>query len=124
MARTLDDPDRLRHMLEAAEKALGLARKSKRADFEKNEVLQLALARLVEIIGEAASRVSPLTRKRHPELPWPNIVGMRNRIVHDYYQVNLEILWQTVKHDLPSLIKILKEVVTQEPRPRQFRKKS
>lgn len=123
MARPLDDPDRMGHMLESAEKALRLARGRKRADFDQDELLQLALTRLVEMIGEAASRVTQHTRDRHRELPWGDVIGTRNRIVHDYYLVNLDILWQIVTHDLRPLVESLKRILAPKQKSRRSPKK-
>ena len=113
MAHPLHDPDRMRHMLEAAEKALRLAKGKRRRDLDKDELLQLALCRLVEIVGEAASRVSQQTRHRQRAIPWRDIIGTRHRIVHDYYLVNLDILWE-MRHDLRPLVRQLKRILPSE----------
>ena len=75
---------------------------------------QLAILKAVEIIGEAASQVSAETRKAHQEIPWSNIIGMRNRLVHGYFDVNLERVWETVQRDIPRLISQLELLVTPE----------
>ncbi|MCM3875449.1 MAG: DUF86 domain-containing protein [Thermoanaerobaculia bacterium] len=95
---------RLRHMLEAAAEAIDLARGKNRRDLTEDRVLQLALTRLVEIVGEAASRVPKDEQDRLPGIPWVDIVGMRNRLVHAYMDTDLDILWATVVEDLPALI--------------------
>ena len=87
-------------------------RESLANDLETDEVLQLALVRLIEMIGEAASRVTKATCSAHPEIPWPQIVGMRNRLVHGYYKINLDLLWQTLQQDLNPLIEQLERVRT------------
>jgi len=107
-----DDNSRMRHMLEAAEKALRFVEEKTRCDLNEDEILCLALLRLLEIIGEAAVRVSQTTRDRHSEIPWPKIVGMRNRLVHGYDQIDLEVLWQTLDQDLKPLINSLKEILS------------
>ena len=117
MARPLDDPDRMRHMLEASQKALRLAKGKNRADFQQDELLQLALTRLVEMVGEAASRVTPQTRDRHKKIPWPDIIGTRHRIVHDYYFVNLDVLWEIVTRDLRPLVRSLKRILQRKHKP-------
>jgi len=83
----------------------------KRADLELGDIFQLALTRLVEIIGEAASRVSGPTREKHREIPWSDMVGMRNRLIHGYDVVDLNLLWDTVEIDLPPLIAALENIV-------------
>ena len=77
----------------------------------RDRVLHLALTRLVEIIGEAANRVSSDTQKKHPEVPWPKIIGMRNRLVHGYDVIDFDLLWDTVTTDLPPLMNALKGIV-------------
>jgi uncharacterized protein with HEPN domain len=70
----------------------------------------LALVKVIEIIGEAASRVSPEYQANHPQIPWPAMSGMRNRLVHAYFDINLRILWQTTQEDLPLLIDDLEKL--------------
>jgi uncharacterized protein with HEPN domain len=77
-------------------------------------MLQLALARLMEIVGEAANRVSSETQRQHPEIPWPQIIGMRNRLIHGYDVVDYDLLWDTVREDLPPLISALEELLDSE----------
>jgi uncharacterized protein with HEPN domain len=107
-----DDDLRLGHMLEAAQKALHFSRGKSRADLDQDELLRLALARLLEIVGEAASRVSPESRDSFPGIPWPRIVGMRNRLIHGYDQIDLEVLWQTLVQDLQPLIIEIQKALT------------
>ena len=106
-----DDRISMRHMLDYARQACVMARGRKRSDLESDYMFQLALTHLVEIVGEAASRVSMPTRERHCEIPWPNIVGMRNRLIHGYDVVDLNLLWDTVTTDLPPLIAALEGIV-------------
>lgn len=80
-------------------------------------MLQLSLVRLVEIVGEAAGRVSLSTRQRHPQIPWPQIAGMRNRLIHGYDFVDYDILWQTVSEDLPALVAALQPLIPGPPAP-------
>ena len=79
-----DDHTSIGDMLNHARKAVDLLRKTNREQFEDNRTLQFALTRLIQIVGEAANRVSKTTQGRHPELPWHKIVGMRNRLIHGY----------------------------------------
>jgi uncharacterized protein with HEPN domain len=94
----------LRHMLDHTREGADLARGRTRADLDASRILQLALSRLVEIIGEAASRVPGEVQERHPELPWREAIGARNRLIHGYDFVDLDILWEIVATDLPLLI--------------------
>jgi uncharacterized protein with HEPN domain len=98
-------------MLDYARQAVAMAQGRKPSDLESDTMFQLALTRLVEIIGEAASRVSMPARERYGEIPWPDIVGMRNRLVHGYDVVDLNLLWNTVATDMPPLIAALERIV-------------
>ena len=85
-----------------------MARGRQRADLDTDRQLNLALVRLLEIIGEAANRVPDDQRACAPNVPWPQIVSLRNRLIHGYDEVDFDILWQIVTHDLPRLITALK----------------
>lgn len=102
-----DDVIRLRHMAEAAESALRFCQGRTRADVDTDDMLRFALTRAVEIVGEAANRVSIETRTQIPDIAWPAIVGMRNRLVHAYFDVDSDILWTTVGERLPLLLREL-----------------
>jgi uncharacterized protein with HEPN domain len=102
-----DDSIRLRHMQDAAEEAIEFARGRTRADLDADRMLVLALVKEIEIIGEAAFRMSPRTRDQLPEIPWDDVIGMRHRLVHAYFDINLDILWRTVLADLPTLLQLL-----------------
>lgn len=109
----IDDQTRLRHMLEAAREAMGMARGQQRGDLNTDRKLCLSLVHLLEVIGEAGTGVSPDFRERHPNLPWKKIMGMRNRLIHGYFDVNLDIVWQTVTGDLPSLVAAIKAITSE-----------
>ena len=102
-----NDRVRLHHMLDAACEALGFAAGRHRRDLDTDRMLVLALVKSIEIIGEAGARVSIEGRDATPEVPWPEIVGMRNRLVHAYFDVDLDVVWKTVRHDLPPLVEAL-----------------
>ena len=106
-----EDHVSMRHMLDHARKVCRMAQGRKRSDLESDEMLQYALTRLVEIVGEAASRVSISSRDKHQEIPWPDIIGMRNRLIHGYDVVDLDLLWDTVENDLPPLIEKLQAIL-------------
>src|SRR5437763_11184013 len=99
--------DRLRHMRDAATAALTFAAGKDRADLGTDLMFQFAIVRAVEIIGEAAAHLPNAMRAAHPEIPWGNIVGMRNRLVHGYFDVELDSVWETVDVHLPPLIAAL-----------------
>lgn len=70
-------------------------------------MLRLALTKLVEIVGEAAKQVTAETRRKHPEVPWSAAARMRDRLVHHYFDINLDVLWSTATVDLPALLKVV-----------------
>ena len=98
---------RLRPMLDHGREAVGMAQGRSQADLDTEGQLNLALVRLLEIVGEAASRITPEDRTLYPDIPWPQIVGLRNRLIHGYDDVDLDILWQIITQDLPPLIATL-----------------
>jgi uncharacterized protein with HEPN domain len=106
-----DDRRRVLHMIEAAEHALTFVAGRQRADLDSDVMLRLAVTRAVEIVGEAAAKVSETSRAEIPALPWAQIVGMRNRLVHAYFDVDRDILWDTVQLALPGLVQSLKVVL-------------
>ena len=106
-----DDAVYLGHMLEAARKAVGRVAHKSRQEYDADEDLQIVLAHLVQIIGEAAGRVSELTRSAHPNIAWRPIIGMRHRIVHDYMNINTGVLWGVTTRNLPELIRLLEPLV-------------
>ena len=107
-----DDAIRLRHMADAAESASRFCQGRTRADLDSDDMLRFALTRAVQIIGEAANKVSIDARAQIPGIAWPAIVGMRNRLVHAYFDVDSEILWTTVSERLPSLLRELNVILS------------
>ena len=101
------DAIRLRHMLDAAQEAIAFARGRTRSDLNDSRMLVLSLVKAIEIIGEAAFRISPATRAELQDIPWDAIIGMRHRLVHAYFDINLDILWRTVTDELPELVDVL-----------------
>jgi uncharacterized protein with HEPN domain len=101
-------------ILIAARKALEFLEGMTWDAFEQSELHQNAVIRPLEIIGEAARRVSQQTRDAHPEIPWAQMIGMRNRLIHEYFRVNLVTVWETVRNDLPSLITLIEPLVPPE----------
>jgi len=98
-------------MLDHAREAAALARGKTKAGLLSDRLLQLGLVRLVEVIGEAAGRVSREFRERHSSIPWEDVVGMRHKLIHEYDRVDLDILWDTVAVDLPRLMGELEKVL-------------
>jgi len=107
----MPEPERVRlqHMLDAAQKAVAFANDRTRIDLDSDEMFMLAEVRLIEIIGEAAAAVSDATRQQIPEIPWRPITATRNRLIHGYFNVDLNILWSIIQNDLPPLIVALRK---------------
>ncbi|MGQ9575633.1 MAG: HepT-like ribonuclease domain-containing protein [Thermoguttaceae bacterium] len=109
-----DDLVRLRHMLDAANEAQKFIHGRRREDLDHDRQLVWALVKAVEIIGEAASQLSDEAKTELPGLPWPKIIGMRHRLVHAYFDINLDILWQTIIAGLPPIVTELKRLIPGE----------
>jgi uncharacterized protein with HEPN domain len=99
-------------MLLAARKARQFVEGITQEEFAASELHQNAVIRPLEIIGEAAARVSPEARAAHPEIPWDLMVGMRNRLIHEYFRIDLLVVWETLQQDLPDLIALLEPLMT------------
>jgi uncharacterized protein with HEPN domain len=104
------DAKLLLDMLHSAQLAVGYLADRNQATFESDALLQDAVARRLEVLGEAAARVTEETRSTYPDLPWREMVGMRNRIVHEYFQVDLEVVWKVVRQELQHLIERLRTI--------------
>ena len=109
-----EDTVRIRHMLDYARETVALVQGRSRRDLDLDRVFSLALVRLLEIVGEAASRVSQEARLQYSRIPWWQVVNLRNRLIHGYYEVDFDILWQIVIQDLPPLIAELEKIVPAE----------
>ena len=108
------DEVRLRHMLDAVRDAVSFATGRQRDALDTNRMLTLSLVKCIEIVGEAAARISDEVCKHHPEIPWRDIISMRHHLIHAYYDVNLDIVWETVTKDLPPLIASLENILASE----------
>jgi uncharacterized protein with HEPN domain len=102
---------RVRHMLDAAVKLRRYTAGRTRADLDTDELLGLAVVRLLEILGEAARRVSEEARAQHPTIPWRQMAGTRDRLVHGYDQVDMDIVWTILADELPRLIPQLERLL-------------
>ena len=109
-----EDEIRLRHMLDAAQEAVSFARGRARDDLNTDRQLVLSVIMDITILGEAATRISDAAREQSPEIPWDEIINMRNRLIHAYFDINLDIVWRTLQEDLPGLISLIEPLVPPE----------
>jgi uncharacterized protein with HEPN domain len=114
-----NDPVRIRHMLDAAlmiqRHTGGLTQQA----FFANDVLTLAIVRLLEIVGEVASKVTDQTRQQYPRVAWQDVADMRNHIAHEYFNVDLRIVWDTVQISIPELIQVLPAILAELENPQR-----
>lgn len=101
----------LRHMFDHASESIELAQGKSRQDLDDDRTFNLAQARLLEIIGEAATRVPVEFQMEHPEIEWGQIVSLRNRLIHGYDAVDFDIMWSIIQSDLPDLVKKLERIL-------------
>lgn len=98
-----DDNAYIGHMLDLAAKAIEKTAGMSREDYDADENIRMVMAHIIQMIGEAAGRVSEGFKYAHADIPWKQIVGTRHRIVHDYMDVDYDVIWEILKRDLPSL---------------------
>jgi uncharacterized protein with HEPN domain len=101
-------------MLDAARECIQFSRNKTRRSLDIDRKLVLALVKSIEIIGEAAANVTKESQEEIPIIPWPSIISMRNRLIHAYFDINLDVVWQTIIEDLPPLIIELEKVIVLE----------
>jgi uncharacterized protein with HEPN domain len=109
----LNDDIRLRHMLDASRQALKFMQGRNRDALDTDPMLLLAVVKALEIVGEAAARISKERQAEIPQIPWPQMISMRNRLTHAYFDIDTDIVWETIVEDLPQLIRELKKVTPQ-----------
>jgi uncharacterized protein with HEPN domain len=105
-----EDRIRVAHRVESARTVIRFVDGRSKADLESDEILLFALIRAVEILGEAAARVTRETQDANDHIPWASIIGMRNRLVHAYFDIDPDIVWETVTVDIPNLLPRLLEL--------------
>lgn len=111
MTQPPKDIIRLKHMLDAAQKAVEFIQGKTREEFDQDEALGFAIIRLLEVLGEAAKATSEQFKKAHPSIPWQQMIGTRNRLIHGYFDIDYDIIWKIINEDLPRLISDLKKVI-------------
>jgi len=105
-----DDRIYVGHMADMIAEALNISKGKSKGEFTSDKTLQLALTHLIQIIGEAASKISVEFKEKNAQIPWMTIISMRHRVVHDYLNVDIEIVWDTVQNDLPELAQWLQAI--------------
>ena len=111
-----DDTVYLRHMLGHVQTAIGLSKGKERGDLDQEPMLRYSLLHLMCILGEAANRVSTEGKRKHAAIPWRDIIGMRNMLIHGYDAVDLGILWETVVTDLHTIAQGLEKALAESTR--------
>ena len=106
-----DDLIRLRHMKDAIQEILVFTENKTHKDLLENRMLSLALVQLLEILGKAATSLSDAIRGKYSQIPWRSIINMRNRLIHGYFDIDLDIVWKTVYHELPPLLEEIDHVI-------------
>lgn len=106
-----EDKIRLQHILEEARETCKYVKGFSIDDFHKDGKTARAIIRSIEVIGEAASKLSKEYRIKHPEIPWAKIIGMRNHLIHVYFDIDYDTIWQTVQNNIPDLIKMVKKLL-------------
>ena len=106
--------ERLAHMRDAANEAVSFIANLSYEEFVSDRIRQYAVIRAIEIIGEAGANVTQDYRAAHPDIPWQAIIGMRNHLIHAYFDINISLTWQTVMEDLPPFIVKLDDLLKEE----------
>jgi len=109
-----DDRVRILHMIDAVESVEQFAAGRKRGDLHTDRMLLFAIVRAIEVMGEAASKVTNETQAASPGIPWASIVGMRNRLVHGYFDIDSDVVWKTVTEEIPGLHRSLKMLLEKQ----------
>lgn len=106
-----DDSVYLKHIFDAANRIVIYVGNMNREDFLRNELVQDGVIRQIEIIGEAVNRLSQTIREKYVKIPWKDIVGMRNKLIHDYMGVDLDAVWDSAEKDIPLLKTKIEEII-------------
>lgn len=107
------DFTRLKHMLEAANSCLQFADNKKREDLENDKMFSFAVIRALEIFGEAAANISKHFQKKHSQIEWRDITGMRNRLIHAYFDIDYDIVWEAIRYEIPKIIPHLENLLSE-----------
>ena len=97
----------LGHMLDTLDRIGELVARTDKAAFDRDWMIQSALMRELEVLGEAAGRLSPAFVTGHPEIPWREITGIRHKLIHDYFEVDAEVVWRTATENVPAVLPLI-----------------
>jgi uncharacterized protein with HEPN domain len=100
----------IEHILNCIEKVLAFTKGMNRGDFISNIPIQDAVIRNIEVIGEATKKLSKSTTEKHPDIPWTDMAGMRDKLIHDYFDVDIEVVWNTIEKDIPLLKEMISKI--------------
>lgn len=106
-----DDNITLRQILDHAREAMKLTQERSRTDFDTDRVWYLAMIQLLQILGEAVSRLSQSYRNTYPKIPWNEIISLRNRLIHGYNEIDKDIVWKIINTDLPALVESIEKII-------------
>lgn len=109
MRESIKDRGRIEHILEMAQNLQEAKQQYSYEDILNDRILFFGLTKMVEIIGEVAYKLTNEFRETHPELPWREIVGMRHLLVHGYFAISPDMLWEVIQNDIPAMIPTLKK---------------
>jgi uncharacterized protein with HEPN domain len=109
-----NDRIRIQHIIDAAQETLSFVRDTDQENFSKNRMMILSVIKEIEIIGEAASKISDETKLNYSDIPWKDIVGMRNRLIHGYFDVDVQLVWNTTRINLPPLVSSLEAILAKD----------
>jgi uncharacterized protein with HEPN domain len=109
-----NDRIRIQHIIDAAQEALSFMRDVDQENFSNNRMMILSVIKEIEIIGEAVSKISDEVKLKYFDIPWKDIVGMRNRLIHGYFDVDAKLVWNTTKIDLPPLVSSLEAILAKD----------
>lgn len=105
-----EDSIRLQHMLDEAYTVMGFVKDYSFEDLKEDNKTVHAVVRAIEVIGEAAAKISAEYKNTHPDIPWEQIIGMRNHLIHVYFDVDYQTIWKTLEYDIPSLIEMIEKL--------------
>jgi len=107
----------LKHILDAIYRIEEYTKGVKYEDFMNNNLIQSGVMREIEIMGEATKRLTPGFKEKYPEIPWKKMAGTRDKLIHDYFGVDLDAVWGTVEKDIPTLKDKIKGIIEKEGKP-------